>query len=218
MRVVTTADIHGHLPEVPPCDVLVIAGDITPLADHEVGFQAQWLDTDLRAWLEVVPAGHVIAVAGNHDFVFERAADRVPELPWTYLRDSDCTIDGVRFWGSPWTPWFMDWAFNAPRDDEAEQFLTERYATCPDDVDVIVLHGPPIGYGDRTGRGVDAGSTAALELIDRRAAQLCVFGHIHEGRGEWRRGSTTLANVTYVDLAYRPIDAPLTVYEVCVEH
>ena len=28
-----------------------------------------------------------------------------------YLEDSGVEIDGVRFWGSPWTPTFMDWAF-----------------------------------------------------------------------------------------------------------
>ena len=214
MRVVTTADIHGLLPDVPPCDVLVLAGDITPVSDHDVAFQARWLDTTFRTWLDAVPAEHVVAIAGNHDFVFERAPETVRPLRWTYLEDAACTIDGVRFWGSPWTPWFMDWAFNAPRHDEAEKFLAERYSTCPDDADVIVLHGPPRGFGDHTSRGVDAGSTAALDLVDRGAAQLCVFGHIHEGRGEWQRGSTTLANVTYVDLAYDPIDAPLPVYEV----
>ena len=26
-------------------------------------------------------------------------------------REPDRTIDGVTFWGSPWTPWFFDWAF-----------------------------------------------------------------------------------------------------------
>jgi Icc-related predicted phosphoesterase len=218
MRVVATADIHGLLPEVPACDVLVLAGDLCPLDDHDVGHQARWLDTAFRAWLDAVPAERVVAIAGNHDFVFERAAAEVPQLRWTYLQDGVCTIDGVRFWGSPWTPWFLDWAFNAPRDDKAEDFLTAHYASCPDDADVVILHGPPIGYGDRTSRGTDAGSTAALELIDRVASQLCVFGHIHEGRGEWQRGATTLANVTYVDVAYQPIDAPLPVYEVLAGH
>ena len=214
MRLVATADLHGFLPDIPACDVLVLAGDITPVRDHDVAYQARWLDGEFRAWLQAQPAAHVLAVAGNHDFVFERAPDTVPGLPWTYLQDDACTIDGVRFWGSPWTPWFLDWAFNAPREDAGEAFLTERYASCPPDTDVIILHGPPRGYGDHTARGVDAGSTAALELVDRVRPELCVFGHIHEGRGTWRRGASELSNVTYVDLDYTPIDAPLPCYDV----
>jgi Icc-related predicted phosphoesterase len=214
MRIVATADIHGFLPEVPPCDVLVVAGDLTPTSDHDVRFQARWLDTAFREWLERVPAAHVVAVAGNHDFVFERAADSVPDLPWQYLNDTSCTIDGVRFWGSPWTPWFFDWAFNAPRDDADERFLTERYATCPADADVVVLHGPPAGFGDHTNRGADVGSTAALALLGRVRPQVCVYGHIHEGRGAWELDGTDLANVSYVDSEYRPVDAPLAAYDV----
>jgi Icc-related predicted phosphoesterase len=214
MRLVTVSDLHGFLPDVPPCDVLVIAGDITPPSDRDLAFQARWLDTELRAWLDAQPARHVVAVAGNHDFVFQRAAETVPELRWHYLEESSCTIDGVRFWGSPWTPWFLEWAFNAPRGDGGEAFLAEHYASCPVDTDVVVLHGPPRGYGDRTSSGIDAGSLAALELVERVRPQLCVYGHIHEARGTWRHGDTQLANVTYVDLQYDPIDAPLARFEV----
>jgi Icc-related predicted phosphoesterase len=213
LSLVCVSDLHGFLPDVPPCDVLVVAGDITPQGDRDPAGQARWLDAELRAWLDAAPARHVVAVAGNHDFVFQVAATTVPDLPWHLLQDSSCTLDGVRFWGSPWTPWFFDWAFNAPRGEEGEAFLAERYATCPAETDVVVLHGPPRGYGDRTRTGVDAGSSAALQLIDRVRPQLCVFGHIHEGHGAWRRGETQLANVTYVDVEYAPIGAPLARFE-----
>ncbi|MEA2177574.1 MAG: hypothetical protein QOG77_871 [Solirubrobacteraceae bacterium] len=214
MRLVTIADLHGFLPDVPVCDVLVIAGDITPPSPHDLAHQARWLDTEFRAWLDAQPARHVVAVAGNHDFVFQHAAATVPSLRWHYLQDSSCTLEGVRFWGSPWTPWFLDWAFNAPQGDAGEAFLAERYATCGEGTDVVVLHGPPRGYGDRTRTGVDAGSLAALALVERVRPQLCVYGHIHEGRGAWRHGGTQLANVTYVDLQYEPIAAPLAEYEI----
>jgi Icc-related predicted phosphoesterase len=215
MRIATTADLHGHLPVVPACDVLVIAGDVTPTADHDVAFQARWLDTEFRAWLDAAPARAVVGIAGNHDFVFERAPELVPDdLPWTYLEDSAATIVGVRFWGSPWTPWFFDWAFNAPKGEDGERFLAERYAGVPPDTDVLVIHGPPAGYGDLTARGMTVGSTAQLELVRRVAPALNVYGHIHEGRGSWRLGPTQLVNASAVDLQYQLHDEPIVVYDI----
>jgi len=212
MRIATTADLHGYLPDVPVCDVLLIAGDVTPTADHDVAFQARWLDTEFRAWLEAAPARHVVGIAGNHDFVYERAPELVPDdLPWTYLQDADTTIEGLRIWGSPWTPWFFDWAFNAPKGEEGEAFLGERYATVPDDIDVLVIHGPPAGYGDLTAGGMTVGSRAQLELVRRIEPALCVFGHIHEGRGSWQLGPTHLVNASAVDLRYQLHDEPIVV-------
>ena len=202
MRVAAVADLHGHLPDVPPCDLLLLAGDLCPLRGQTPALQADWLDGPFRAWLEALAAGAVAAIAGNHDFVFEQEPCLVPDLPWTYLEDSASRVADLVLWGSPWTPWFHDWAFNAPRDD-GEAFLRERYATAPQDVDVLLLHGPPAGYGDVVSPGRSVGSTAALDLLDRVTPALCVFGHIHEGRGAWLRGTTQLANVAAVDQAYR---------------
>ncbi|MDX6707711.1 MAG: hypothetical protein QOI48_3557 [Solirubrobacteraceae bacterium] len=213
MRLVALADLHGHLPQTPACDVLVLAGDLTPVRNHAPAFQARWLDTRFRDWLEAQPAQAIVAIAGNHDFVFEQQPQLVPALPWTYLQDSSCEIAGVTFWGSPWTPWFHDWAFNAPRADTSEQFLTERYATAPEQTDVMILHGPPQGYGDRTAAGARVGSNAALELVRRIEPALAVYGHIHEDRGAWTLGATQLANVAVVDAQYRPRHEPVMVFD-----
>jgi Icc-related predicted phosphoesterase len=137
----------------------------------------------------------------------------VPALPWTYLQDESVVIAGLRIWGSPWTPWFFDWAFNAPKTDPDEAFLDARYATAPDDCDVLVVHGPPAGYGDLTARGEAVGSKAFLRLLDAVSPKLGVFGHIHEGRGRWQRGATRLANASAVDLDYRLVDEPVMVFE-----
>lgn len=213
MRVAAVADLHGHLPDVPPCDLLLLGGDLCPVRDHALITQAGWLGGAFRRWLESVPATAVAAIAGNHDFVFERAPGLVPQLRWTYLQDTASRIGDLTIWGSPWTPWFHDWAFNAPREG-GEVFLRNRYAGVPAGTDILLLHGPPAGYGDvvvPSGRAV--GSPAALELVDRVAPALCVFGHIHEGRGAWKRGATELANVAAVDLAYRPRAQPVVTYD-----
>jgi hypothetical protein len=217
VRVACLSDLHGFLPDVPACDVLLIGGDLCPTANHDVDVQADWLDGPFRAWLERLPAEEIVGIAGNHDFVFERAPGLLPaDLPWVYLQDHAETLGcGLKVWGSPWTPWFFDWAFNAPRSD-SETFLEELYAKVPADVDVLLLHGPPRGYGDRVVSGDAVGSTAELALIERVQPRLAVFGHIHEGRGAWRLSPThptELLNVSAVDERYEPRDAPVVLVE-----
>ncbi len=203
MKVVALSDPHGNLPEIPPCDLLLLAGDLCPTTDHDPRFQARWLNTMFRSWLEQLPAGKIVGIAGNHDFVFERAPDLVPpDLPWTYLQDVECRWRGLRIWGTPWQPWFYDWAFNGD-----PELLESKWELIPPDTDVIVVHGPPRGYGDGVVR-VDGGAenTGCPHLLAKIAEvkpRLVVFGHIHEGRGQWQLGPTTLANVTLLDVAYR---------------
>jgi Icc-related predicted phosphoesterase len=216
MRVGAVADLHGLLPTIPACDVLVIAGDVCPNEDHGEAFQARWLEREFARWLAGLAGlgvGRIVGIAGNHDFVFQRAPQSVPRgLEWTYLQDGGVTIDRVRFWGSPWTPWFYDWAFNAPRGEEGERFLQATYSAA-EEADVLVVHGPPTGYGDLTTRGVSAGSSALLAAIDRIEPALALYGHIHEGRGRWRRGTSELANVAAVDEHYAPVDEPVVVFD-----
>jgi Icc-related predicted phosphoesterase len=202
MRVCAVSDLHGFLPEVPPCELLLIAGDICPLHDHSPLGQAEWLDSDFRAWLEWLPMP-VVAVWGNHDFIGEQAPFLVPRLPWTLLQDSAVEIDGWKVYGSPWQPRFLDWAFNL---DEPE--LERKWAVIPDDTDILLLHGPPYGYGDWVGRGEHTGSPSLLRRVQEVRPRLVVYGHIHEGRGEWQADGVTLANVTLVDAAYRPVYPP----------
>jgi Icc-related predicted phosphoesterase len=207
VKIVAVSDLHGTLPEIPPCDLLLVCGDICPLEDHSVGHQGKWLDTTFRHWLMGVPARKVIGVAGNHDWVFQTAASQVPRgLAWTYLEDSGCEWERLHFWGSPWQPQFCNWAFNL---DEAG--LARKWAQIPPGTDVLVLHGPPFGYGDTVVRRdgvVQTGSPSLVVRIDEVRPRLVVFGHIHEGRGQWRRGRSVLANVTVMDEFYRPVHRP----------
>ena len=208
MKIVALSDAHGYLPEVPACDLLLLAGDLTPVVNHALEYQADWLNREFRAWLELQPARTIIGIAGNHDRVFERAPHLVPrDLPWTYLQDSGTTWEGLKIWGTPWQPWFFDWAFNGSPDQ-----LQRQWALIPPDTDILVVHGPPRGYGDGIpqpdGSMRRTGCPHLLERIQAIQPRLVVFGHIHEGRGQWQLGPTTLANVTLLDAAYRPCYGP----------
>jgi len=209
MKIVAMSDMHGELPDVPACDLLLLAGDLTPVRDHSLMYQAAWLDGEFRVWLRHQPARKIIGIAGNHDFIFEREPDLVPaDLPWTYLQDSGTEWEGFKIWGTPWQPWFFDWAFNGGPED-----LKRQWALIPEGTDILVVHGPPYGYGDGVPErsGVRrCGCPHLLERIREIQPQVVVYGHIHEGRGEWQLGPTRLANVTVLDASYRRCYEPWT--------
>src|SRR5262245_54236823 len=142
--IVAISDQHGVLPEIPPCDLLLIAGDVCPVTNHGVDFQANWLQWEYRRWLERLPARKIVFIAGNHDFVFEQRSNFLPsDYPATYLQDTGITWEGLRIWGTPWQPVFFDWAFNLREPD-----LAKKWALIPEGTDILVVHGPPFGYGD----------------------------------------------------------------------
>lgn len=211
LKIVAISDQHGTLPTIPPCDLLLIAGDVTPVTNHNLLYQAHWLNTEFRYWLEALPAKQIVYIAGNHDLVFQQQPQLVPkDLPAVYLQDSSFTWHSLKIWGTPWQPWFFDWAFNL---DEPE--LRRKWDLIPPDTDILVVHGPPHGYGDGVPRrgGLDStGSPSLLDRIRQIQPKLVVFGHIHEGRGEWLVGNSRLANVTLLNASYEPVYEPW-VYE-----
>jgi hypothetical protein len=207
MKIAALSDLHGYLPDIPACDLLLLAGDLAPVRNHTFAYHASWLNGEFRYWLRHVPARKIVGIAGNHDLIFERAPELVPrDLPWTYLQDSGLSWEGLRIWGTPWQPWFFDWAFNG-----TPELLRGKWALIPDGTDILVVHGPPRGYGDgvpeRDGIRL-CGCDHLLQRIKQIGPRLVVFGHIHEGRGEWQLGPTRLANVTLVDERYQPVYEP----------
>jgi Icc-related predicted phosphoesterase len=202
LTIVAISDTHGRHDSLalPPGDVLVHAGDLTTSGTLEdvVRFDG---------WLATLPHRHKIVIAGNHDFCFERdaAACRRALAHAIYLQDEGVVVEGVRFYGSPWQPWFYDWAFNLHRGEE----IRRKWDLIPNDTDVLITHGPPAGFGDLTAGNVRAGCADLLDAVRRVQPALHVFGHIHEGYGVVDDEPTTFVNASICDLAYRPSNAPI---------
>lgn len=190
VRLVCVADTHCYEQSlvVPDGDLFIHAGDL-------LGYGTLAELEPVAAWLRGLPHAHKVVIAGNHDWCFARAAAEARALLRAagaiYLQDDEVTIDGVRLFGSPWQPEFGGWAFNLPRGPA----LADTWARIPAGLDVLVTHGPPQGYGDRVHRG-GVGCDDLLVALDRARPALHLFGHIHEDGGLWRRGPTTIANVT----------------------
>ena len=194
MRIAAVSDLHGNLPEIPPCDLLVIAGDVYAHGRRELERQRPWADGVLRPWLEAVPARAIVAIAGNRDFVAERDPAFVRGLPWTYLAHEPVEVAGLSIFGSPWIPQHGNGVFM----DDPEVHAT-RFDDVSESFDVLVTHTPPLGSCDHTLAGVDAGSASLARCLDRVRPRLCVFGHIHEAHGTAMCGETLCANVAVVD-------------------
>ncbi len=200
-RIVCTADLHEDLIDIPECDLLLIAGDISFASKGELAAKHAFLAGPFREWLEQVRASEVVLVAGNHDQSIE--AWGLPDgLRCHYLEDAGTELFGLKFWGTPWQPWFHDWAFNAPRHD-GERFLASKFELIPADTDIMICHGPPRGYGDHSEDSA-VGSTALAEAVERVQPRLLVCGHIHSGHGRYRLGGAEIINAAHMDNDFRP--------------
>ena len=201
LKIVALSDTHGRRPwfKIPDGDVLIHAGDMTlrGCLDEVVKF---------NDFLGTLPHPHKIIVAGNHDLCFEThtAECRSRLTNGVYLQDESVTIQGVKFYGSPWQPTFRDMAFNLPRGKE----IQSKWDLIPPDTDVLITHGPPYGRGDQTLFSGAVGCRDLFQTVERLDIPLHIFGHIHEAAGQSVNGKTLFANVSVCNILYLPIQRP----------
>ena len=202
LRLVVISDTHGlhERLSLPEGEVLIHGGDITRRGklDEVRAFDRFLSQQNFR---------HRIVIAGNHDFCFEQQPQEARRLLThaTYLEDEAVEIEGVRFYGSPWQPWFYDWAFNLHRGAP----LREKWDLIPPETDVLITHGPPLGLGDQTTRGEKVGCEELRRAVKRIRPQFHIFGHIHEGYGQWEEDGTTFVNASTCNFNYEPRNPPV---------
>ena len=191
MRIVAVADTHlfHHELVVPDGDVFIHAGDMCRGGDlAELAEAAEYIRS--------LPHRHKIVVAGNHDWPFAETPAEARALlgnDVVYLEDSGVTLEGVRFWGSPWQPEYHGWAFNLPRG----KALAAKWALVPSTTHVLVTHAPPHGIGDRSSMGGEReGCRDLRDRVLEVAPRLHLFGHIHEDGGVFPVGGITFVNAT----------------------
>jgi Icc-related predicted phosphoesterase len=194
-----------------PESVLVHCGDISSRGrQQEV--------EDFVEWYESLGFKHKLLIAGNHDFMFEDNPEEALRIlgskgkSITYLNDSGVEIDGIKFWGSPVTPRFFDWAFNRDAD------IQYHWNMIPYDTNVLITHGPPYGILDLTVReGKPVGCHyLRRRLFDLKDLKVHSFGHIHEGFGQ-QVGDVEdfegvhFVNASYLDHRYRAVNSPVII-------
>ena len=119
-------------------------------------------------------------------------------------------LEGLKFWGSPWTPVFFNWAFNLERGDA----IAERWGRIPDDTDVLITHGPPAGILDKiispTGI-ICPGCDDLAERVAGLSLKLHIFGHIHEGYGQEQIGDCLHVNASTCNDSFKPLNPPIVI-------
>jgi hypothetical protein len=140
MRLVLISDTHGlhnTIKNMPEGDVLVHAGDFMNSGTNVLEL------ISFNRWLGQQSFKHRVVCAGNHDKYFESDPGTARSLLTNadYLENSEITIEGIRLWGSPYTPEFFDWAFMYPRGTAAIRY----WDSIPEHLDVLITHGPPLG-------------------------------------------------------------------------
>jgi Icc-related predicted phosphoesterase len=201
MLLAAASDIHGEWSKLnyPEADVLVFAGDI--LNDYSRDFSIAALQQipeikELNLFFgELLRQGiykDIIMVAGNHDHAFARVPEAKKLLTNAhYLQDAGAIVQGVKFYGSPWQPFFGGWAFNLPDGDprygnfhRAKAYAQRCWAAIHENTEVLITHGPPQGTLDQTYGGQMVGCPYLEDRIEELPdLKLHIFGHIHYSHG-----------------------------------
>jgi len=197
MKFVIISDSHGQHAKLnlPKGDVIIHAGDISQRgAENEV--------IDFLNWFKDLDFKYKIFIAGNHDFYFERTPEEeikkiIPDNV-IYLCDSGTTVENIKIWGSPITPWFFNWAFNRHRGEQ----IAKHWDLIPSDIDILITHGPVFCILDKTTNGQNAGCKDLLEKVRELKPKLHICGHIHEAYGQASASMTNYINASVLDENY----------------
>lgn len=249
MKILCFSDPHGKLPDLSgyEYDLIILAGDVCPHHNHpavrvksyeDAMFQYEWVNKKLIPWI-YAQKSKVVMIAGNHDACFEHRdfygdpeKFRAACSNVVYLLDDWAIVDGIKIWASPRSLFFYNWSFNLPEDEEhsneAEHAL---YAQIPDDVDIVVTHGPmynvldlvkeTIVYNTLQGEVVYeketyTGSRILKEyLFKLEKLKLFVGGHIHSGYGQVNglgKSGFTAINACILNEQYKVANPPI-IYE-----
>ena|SRR5437868_5889889 len=228
------SDLHGHFPELPGGDLLIVAGDLTA-RDTPIEYQT------FKAWLLGQNYKKKIVIAGNHDGYIEKATceslwvmpgleylcDSGTEYEFEIEIEEDHKFRGtisykvkkiLKIWGSPWTKTFPGinpkcCAFTIPFGCDDEDHISDQWNLIPEDTDILITHCPPFGIFDSvqdfySGNCIETGSVSLRnKVMSLPNLKLHVFGHIHEHGGKVL--DTTICkfvNASHVNENYKPVN------------
>ena len=222
MKVCVTSDLHGYLPEIEPCELLLICGDIVSLKHQRYSKSCkQWYTKVFQPWVNSLPCDKVLFIPGNHEVGVEGHEDEYRKL---FSSTNKATIllhdyyeylsnDGTvyKIFGTPYCKIFGNWAFMRTNSD-----LKEKFSEIPEGLDILITHDVAYGYADQSLQDIGYGTEEHFGTVELRDAILekkpkfHLSGHIHTANHNLIMiGDTKHYNVSYVDETYIPTFKPL---------
>jgi Icc-related predicted phosphoesterase len=217
LKIAAISDLHGSTPEIPHCDLLIIAGDLC--SGGSFLKQERWIKEIFFPYINTSKAKQVVYIAGNHDTIFQQGSFKAPISDRVhYLEDSKTQILGLNIYGTPWQLPFCG-AFNA-----SEIKLKNIYESIPSNLDILITHGPPFGFLDEISidlqeeesellyETVHVGSLELRNKILEVKPKIVITGHIHEGFGRCNHQGISFYNVSHVNQNMKRVN-PFTTFD-----
>lgn len=202
MKICVISDTHSYHKYIElncdKIDTIIHCGDFSSSRLHYKEDAIDFLN-----WYSNLNIKNKILIAGNHDlFLFklykQNKIDKFFKKKYPniiYLQDSSIIIDGIKFYGSPWTLRYYDWYFMLNKEDD----LASQFQNIDDDTNVLITHSPAEGILDYA-RGNILGSSALLYKIENlKDLKFHLHGHIHESYGYRDLKNYTAINAAYLN-------------------
>ncbi len=191
MRIIAFGDIHmdyenaASIPGIKEADLVIVTGDFTNFGGRE---EAEKVLNGLSKLNK-----NILALMGNldhpsvHDFLIEKGIS----LHGKGVKMGEAGIFGVG--GSNITPFDTPTEFS---EDELKKIVEQAHSEVADQpVKILVSHTPPLNTAtDKISAGVNVGSSAIREFIEKEQPDFCLTGHIHEAKSTDKIGKTLILN------------------------
>lgn len=222
MKICVISDLHGYLPKLEPCELVLICGDIVSLdSQSSISACKKWYLQEFMPWVNNLKCSKVIFIPGNHEVGIERKehwykqtfsnsykATILIDKLYEYI-SSDCNV--YKIYGTPYCKIFGDWAYM-----RSSTMLKEKFSNIPYLLDILITHDVAYGYADQSLQDIGYGTEEHFGTIELRDAILekkpkyHFSGHIHSAEHKLTMiGETKHYNVSLLNERYNPIYKPL---------
>jgi hypothetical protein len=120
---------------VPPCDILIHAGDFTR------GGRSSEIEEFSQYLASLTQVKYKVVIAGNHEMTLDPRlakdvrANHLEKLKnCVYLEDSGVRVMGLNIYGSPWQPIHVNNGFQLPRGSK----LRDKWDLIPSNTDILI--------------------------------------------------------------------------------